>query len=457
MRKGLNRFVVLICAKPEWYTTTDYYGADVQLGAFPWFTTEIPVSGRSVPVPFVHSGSGKVAAAAATQFAVDKWGPTLVVNLGTCGGFEGSELKEGNIILVRRTAIYDVIERSGGQQEMEDRFTTELQYPWLRPPYPACARPGVIASADQDVDPERVESLRQSFDAIAGDWESGAIAYVAKTINKTDCLIVRTVSDVVGASGSPICGTRDENGQQFEKRVRKVFPALLDSLPEWLERTGICGRPLTASKSRSKSGKLYAYYHCYGNGCGSVRVSAAKMEELYEELLTGISHRVSPVLKLLREVVMDWWSQQQEENVAAQARIDSRIQKLETKKSRLVDAFLDEKIDQETFMDKKSEIQAQICLSKCEKHDEQLESRDIEAALASAEHVLEDAWNLWRRLPLAEKKRLNDLLFPEGIECTKNGRLRTPSTNAAIEVCDRLAAGDSPMAPPRGIEPLFPG
>ncbi len=49
MRKGLNRFVVLICAKPEWYTTTDYYGADVQLGAFPWFTTEIPVSGRKRP------------------------------------------------------------------------------------------------------------------------------------------------------------------------------------------------------------------------------------------------------------------------------------------------------------------------------------------------------------------------------------------------------------------------
>jgi hypothetical protein len=200
-----------------------------------------------------------------------------------------------------------------------------------------------------------------------------------------------------------------------------------------------------------------AYYHCYSNTCGEVRVSQADMEKLYEDLLTGISHRMSPVMKLLREVVIDWWSQRQEENATAQDRINRQIEKLEAKKSRLIDAFLDEKIDQETFMDKKSEIQAQICLSKCEKHDEQLESLDIEAMLASAEYVLCDAWNLWRRLPLEQKKRFNDLLFPEGVECTENGRLRTPSTNAAIEVCDRLVAGDSPLAPPRRIELLFPG
>ena len=98
-------------------------------------------------------------------------------------------------------------------------------------------------------------------------------------------------------------------------------------------------------------------------------------------------------------------------------------------------------------MDKKSEIQAQICLLKCEKHEEQLESLHIEAMLASAEYVLCDAWQLWCRLPLEQKKRFNDLLFPEGIECSQYGQLRTPVTNAAIEVCDRLAAGYSPLAP----------
>ena len=181
------------------------------------------------------------------------------------------------------------------------------------------------------------------------------------------------------------------------------------------------------------------------------------MMKRYEELLTGISHRVSPVLKLLREIVIDWWTQKQGEITAVQARIDKRIQNLESKKSRLVDAFLDEKLDQETFMDKKSEIQAQICLAKCEKHDEALEALDIEAVLASAEYVLGDAWELWKRLPDEERKRLNELLFPEGVEMAENGQLRTPVTNVAIEVCDRLAAGKSPVAPPRGVEPLFPG
>ena len=333
-------------------------------------------------------------------------------------------------------------------------------------------------------DPEKGPLVRRAFELVAdhGHTQKAALADV-------------TAQGLVGRTGKPIpfqafskmlvnplYAGRICCQQTNGRTIQAKFPALIDpdmfdrlqaivgvnkNLPQvrdddqyplrnWV-RCGVCERPLTASQSRGKGGKRYAYYHCYAEGCGAVRVPVTKMQEHYEELLTGISHRVSPVLKLLREIVIDWWTQKQDEITAAQVRIDKRIQKLETKKSRLIDAFLDEKLDQDTFMDKKAEIQAQICLSKCEKHDEELESLDIQAVLASAEYVLCDAWELWKRLPFEEKKRLNDLLFPEGVECTENGELRTPSTNVALEVCDMLVAGDSPMAPPRGIEPLFPG
>ncbi len=70
-------------------------------------------------------------------------------------------------------------------------------------------------------------------------------------------------------------------------------------------------------------------------------------------------------------------------NAAAQERISDRIRSLGQRKSRLLDTHLDGKIDQETFEDKKAEIEAQVCLAKCEHHDEHLDALDTKAILLS--------------------------------------------------------------------------
>src|SRR5258708_33534862 len=40
-------------------------------------------------VVLFHGGYGKVAAAGSTQFAIDRWHPRLIINVGTCGGVGG--------------------------------------------------------------------------------------------------------------------------------------------------------------------------------------------------------------------------------------------------------------------------------------------------------------------------------------------------------------------------------
>ena len=241
-------------------------------------------------------------------------------------------------------------------------------------------------------------------------------------------------------------------------RDSEVFP-----LRNWIKCT-VCGRPLTGSRSTGKTGRKFSYYHCYGDGCGAIRVTAKKLEDQYRALLRGICESTSPVIDLLREIVFDRWGQRQAEIQEVQGRIAGRIRDLEQRKSRLLDAYLDGKVDQDAFQDKKAEIEAQICLSKCEQHDEHLEALDIEAVLRAAEHVLCNAESLWRRLPLAEKRRLDRLLFPEGIECTMEGKLQPLGVNPAVELCEMLgkqckseSSNSLRMAPPRRIELLFPG
>ncbi len=66
---------------------------------------------------------------------------------------------------------------------------------------------------------------------MAGDWESGAIAWVADR-NKTRCLILRGVTDLVGESGGEAYG----NIELFIRNTAEVLETLMSSLPDWIAR-----------------------------------------------------------------------------------------------------------------------------------------------------------------------------------------------------------------------------
>ncbi len=80
---------------------------------------------------YFHGGWGKISAAATTQYVIDHFQPDLLVNLGTCGGFEG-RIARGTIILVTKTIVYDIIEQMSEPEEAIAHYSTELDLSWLR-------------------------------------------------------------------------------------------------------------------------------------------------------------------------------------------------------------------------------------------------------------------------------------------------------------------------------------
>ena len=99
---------------------------------------------------FFHGGWGKIAAAGSTQYAIDRWQPGLLVNLGTCGGFAG-QVHQGEILLVERTVVYDIIELMGDFDEHIAHYSTFLDLSWLSPPYPHAVRRTLLVSGDRDL------------------------------------------------------------------------------------------------------------------------------------------------------------------------------------------------------------------------------------------------------------------------------------------------------------------
>lgn len=222
--------VVLISATAEWHPVRARFPqADIQPTPFgESFNATIQGVGRPWPVIFFHGGWGKIDAAASTQYAIDRWRPSLLINLGTCGGFAG-DIAAGEVLLVDFTLVYDIQEQMGDPDEALAHYATEIDLSWLREPLPLPVRRELLISADRDIVAGEMSELRGRYGAIAADWESGAIAHVAGR-NRTRCLILRAVTDLVNHEDGEAYGRPD----LFVTRTEAVMGFLIDSLPGWL-------------------------------------------------------------------------------------------------------------------------------------------------------------------------------------------------------------------------------
>lgn len=220
-----TQIAVLISANAEWKCAIAYYRNPtcVTTPAGTCFVQEL----AHHKVLFFHSGWGKVASASATQYVIDRWAPQLLINLGTCGGFTDC-VQVGEVILPNETLIYDIYERMGDAAAAVQAYSTQLDLGFLCHPYPREVHVSRLVSADQDIDPDLVFKLKEEYGAVAADWESGAIAWVAQR-NHVNCLILRVVSDLVDGMG----GELYQQGS-FAERTQEVFTPLLTGLPNWI-------------------------------------------------------------------------------------------------------------------------------------------------------------------------------------------------------------------------------
>ena len=225
--------VVIISANIEWDAIRRIFSdADLQVSPYgQCFETYLEVSSEQRVVVFFHGGWGKISAAASAQYVIDQWNPNLVVNLGTCGGFEGG-VEKNTIVLVERTVVYDIVEQMLDTEEAIRDYTTEIDLSWLNEPYPHPVLRTVLVSADRDLMAEDISYLKSKYDAVAGDWESGAIAWVANR-NQVRCLILRGVTDLVGAEGGE---AYEGNVQIYVENTEKMMNGLVQHLPNWLEK-----------------------------------------------------------------------------------------------------------------------------------------------------------------------------------------------------------------------------
>lgn len=231
-KDGLSA-AVLVSANAEWSVVKSRHAGErfqrSPCGEYFFKNIKLP-HGSDARLLFFHTGWGKVAASAATQYVIQRWDPPLLINAGTCGGFEGA-IDRFTVLVATNTVIYDIVERMGDADAAIRDYATPINLDWLKGKDPDGVRRTVLVSGDQDLDPGRISELRTKYGAVAADWESGAIAYVAR-INGKRLLILRGVSDLVGPGG----GEAYQKIEVFRRNTETVMTKLLADLPLWIDR-----------------------------------------------------------------------------------------------------------------------------------------------------------------------------------------------------------------------------
>ena len=216
------KIVVLISAEAEWRSFKKHV-PQKKYTKTP-FGEQCALTLESQDYQFVQGGWGKISASASTQYVIDTLQPDLIVNLGTCGGFEGYS-KHDQTIIATKTVVYDIVEKMGDPLEAIMAYTTAIDTELLQH-VPENAQKGILVSADRDVVSEDLQYLAQ-HQAVAADWESGAIAWTAKR-NNVPAIIARGVSDMISEHEAEAFN----NLVAFEQGTERVMKRLLAQLPD---------------------------------------------------------------------------------------------------------------------------------------------------------------------------------------------------------------------------------
>lgn len=223
-----------------------------------------------------------------------------------------------------------------------------------------------------------------------------------------------------------------------------------------------CGKPMTGSASKSRSGNHYHYYHCQMKyGCKN-RFNANKANKAFESYLSSF-HVNEEVLSLYYFILEDTFKCNDIEREQEKRRVEVEIENLESKISNLDDKMLNNELSTDRY---------NRLIEALESQKKQAQNRYNVLSQPTSEYgkyiqfstcFLADLGGYYKKATLITKQKIIGSIFSEKLEFDGEN-YRTAKVNAVFELISRLGKGFtkkqpdisielSSCAPPSGLEP----
>lgn len=216
---------------------------------------------------------------------------------------------------------------------------------------------------------------------------------------------------------------------------------------------------MTGSAPRGRNGPS-PRYSC--PVCKAKRIDRAvsrHKEQVHDDFIK-LMQTVRPkagVQRLFKEVVLRQWNNEFKDLLHHSQKIEEELSALQKKKSRIIDLFIDDKL---------TEAEKTTKLAEVEKHAGALQLQKIDAAkyVTEKEQIIDgallfmsDPGLFWNQGSIDIKKRVQDVVFPEGLTYDCVDGFRTAKLSESYLLIQEIAlSGDSNpnMVAATGIEPV---
>ncbi len=208
-----------------------------------------------------------------------------------------------------------------------------------------------------------------------------------------------------------------------------------------------CGRLLTASYSKGRSG-TYAYYHCHG--CNGVRVRREEAENALTSRIDGLAIE-DGMLDLMEQMIAEQAGKYYRPAKEKKEKMRKRLLKIEKQMDRLVELRISGKIKLQAYEDKYSRLDNEILLARNDYNEADKEKIDILEEFKRARILLTRPGTIWRTATTREKHLFFPLLFEQPLVPQVDKKSRTIRLDGSTSLVWWARRDSNPR--PGGYEP----
>jgi hypothetical protein len=213
-----------------------------------------------------------------------------------------------------------------------------------------------------------------------------------------------------------------------------------------------CGKSLTGSASRGRSGKKYAYYYHHNRECDRTKsVPAGRLESLYVAYLKALSPSEG-FEAMFKAVIRDLWRDRTQDARKQNAAVKKALDGLVAERQKVFDLHRSGIYSDQDFRDQKNLIEKRISDENAKFSIEESSDADLYGATDVCFEYLHRLPGAWKRASSPTKQKIQKLVFEEKVPF--DGRaLGTAKTSLILELNKTFRGGRSHLVVPRGFEP----
>ena len=177
-----------------------------------------------------------------------------------------------------------------------------------------------------------------------------------------------------------------------------------------------CRTPVRGYAAVKRNGRRFPYYDCPNSAC-RFRIPVEHAHRMFVELLRDVTP-APELLRLFRKVVLEVWEEQHRELLSHTNELHQGVGKLREEKRSLIGLMKGIAGNQSLLADLREEyerVDRELALATMTRNTAEAEEYEAEAVVNECINFLERASELWQKWPVELQKRLQVMVFPQGI------------------------------------------